>query len=131
MGGTRHSLDLWWSLRAPKRMKVGTMHMGYSDGYPRGLTKKGLVKVGGEIRKIIGGISINHFLIDLEDSDAEIGDVVDAISLTGENDGQSLCDLAGVEPYQLMVWMNPLTPRVYLKDGIPVAISELTLTPRI
>jgi len=115
---------------APKRMKVGTMHMGYSDGYPRDLAKKGLVKVGGEIRKIIGGVSINHLLIDLEESDAEVGDVVDAISLTGENDGHKLCDLAGIEPYQLMVWMNPLTPRVYFKDGEPVAISELELTER-
>lgn len=116
---------------ASKRMKVGTMHMGYSDGYLRGLAKKGLVEVGGEIRKIIGGVSINHFLIDLEDSDAEVGDVVDAISLTGENDGQNLCDLAGIEPYQMMVWMNPLTPRVYLKNGVPVALCELELTPRI
>ena len=33
---------------APKKMKVGTVHIGYSDGYPRGLTKKGLVKVVGE-----------------------------------------------------------------------------------
>ena len=116
---------------APKRMKVGTMHMGYSDGYLRELTKKGLVKVGGDIRKIIGGVSINHFLIDLEDSDVEVGDEVDAISLIGENDGQNLCDLAGIEPYQMMVWMNPLTPRVYLLDGAPVALSELKLTPRI
>ena len=107
------------------------MHMGYSDGYLRELTKKGLVKVGGDIRKIIGGVSINHFLIDLEDSDVEVGDEVDAISLIGENDGQNLCDLAGIEPYQMMVWMNPLTPRVYLLDGAPVALSELKLTPRI
>jgi alanine racemase len=112
---------------AEKRMKVGTMHMGYSDGYLRQLSKKGLVKVEGKICPIIGGVSINHFLVDLSGTKAEVGSVVDAVSFTGENDAHGLCDLAGVEPYQLAVWMNPLTPRVYYRDGVPVALSELEL----
>ncbi len=109
---------------APKRMKVGTMHMGYSDGYLRQLSKKGIVNVGGKICPIIGGVSINHLIVDLSDTDAQIGDVVEAISLTGENDAHSLCEIAGVEPYQLAVWMSPITPRVYYLDGKPVAIVE-------
>jgi alanine racemase len=109
---------------APKRMKVGTMHMGYSDGYLRQLSKKGIVNVKGKICPIIGGVSINHLIVDLSDTDAEIGDVVEAISLTGENDAHSLCELAGVEPYQLAVWMSPITPRVYYMDGKPVALVE-------
>jgi alanine racemase len=108
---------------AEKRMKVGTMHMGYSDGYLRQLSKKGIVKVEEKICPIIGGVSINHFLVDLTGTSAEVGDVVDAISFTGENDAHGLCDLAGVEPYQLAVWMNPLTPRVYYRDKVPVALS--------
>lgn len=115
---------------AEKRMKVGTMHMGYSDGYLRQLSKKGIVSVDGKICPIIGGVSINHFLIDLTGTDAEVGSVVDAVSFTGENDAHGLCDIAGVEPYQLAVWMNPLTPRVYLRNGVPVALSDLELTSR-
>ena len=109
---------------AEKRMKVGTMHMGYSDGYLRQLSKKGIVKVEGGICSIIGGVSINHFLVDLTGTSAEVGDVVDAVSFTGENDAHGLCDLAGVEPYQLAVWMSPLTPRVYYRNKVPVALSE-------
>ncbi|MCW4011849.1 MAG: alanine racemase [Candidatus Bathyarchaeota archaeon] len=109
---------------APKRMKVGTMHMGYSDGYLRQLSKKGIVNVNGKICPIIGGVSINHLIIDLSDTDAETGDTVDAISLTGANDAHSLCEIAGVEPYQLAVWMSPITPRVYYLDGKPVALLE-------
>jgi len=112
---------------AEKRMKVGTMHMGYSDGYLRQLSKKGIVKVEGKICSIIGGVSINHFLVDLSGTEADVGSVVDAVSFTGENDAHGLCDIAGVEPYQLAVWMNPLTPRVYYRDGAPVALSELEL----
>ncbi len=109
---------------APKRMKVGTMHMGYSDGYLRQLSKKGIVNVQGRICPIIGGVSINHFIIDLSGTDAETGDIVEAISLTGANDAHNLCEIAGVEPYQLAVWMSPLTPRVYYLDGKPVALVE-------
>jgi alanine racemase len=115
---------------ADKRMKVGTMHMGYSDGYLRQLSKKGIVKVEDQICPIIGGVSINHFLVDLTGTSAEVGALVDAVSFTGENDAHGLCDIAGVEPYQLAVWMNPLTPRVYYRDGVPVALSELELTQR-
>lgn len=109
---------------APHRMKVGTMHMGYSDGYLRQLSKRGLVNVDGKIRPIIGGVSINHLIIDLTGSDAEIGDIVEAISTSGPNSSQSLCEVAGVEPYQLAVWMSPITPRVYYTNGSPVAIVE-------
>lgn len=115
---------------APRRMRVGTMHMGYSDGYLRQLSRKGLVKVGDKVCPIIGGVSINHLLVDLTGTDAGVGDVVEAISREGPNSAHALCDLAGVEPYQLAVWMSPLIPRVYTIGGEPVALSELQLTER-
>jgi len=115
---------------ASKRMRVGTMHMGYSDGYLRQLSRKGLVRVGGRICPVIGGVSINHLLVDLTGVDAVVGDVVEAISRDGPNSAQALCDLAGVEPYQLAVWMSPLIPRVYTMGGEPVALSEPELAER-
>lgn len=115
---------------AQSRMRVGTMHMGYSDGYLRQLSGKGLVKAGGRICPIIGGVSINHYLVDLSGVEAEAGDVVEAISREGPNSAHALCDLAGVEPYQLAVWMSPLIPKVYTLGGEPVALSEPELTER-
>jgi alanine racemase len=109
---------------APKRMRVGTLHIGYSDGYPRGLTKKGKVRVGDEIRPVLGTVSVNHFLIDLTDTGCEPGDVVEAISREGENDASSLAGLAGIMTYSLANHLNPLLPRVYLSGGEPVAFSE-------
>jgi alanine racemase len=109
---------------APRRMRVGTMHMGYSDGYLRQLSRKGLVRVGDRVCPVIGSVSINHLLVDLTGTDAGVGDVVEAISRESPNSAQALCDLAGVEPYQLAVWMSPLTPKVYTLGGEPVALSE-------
>jgi alanine racemase len=115
---------------AQGRMRVGTMHMGYSDGYLRQLSRKGLVRIGGKVCPVIGGVSINHLLVDLTGVDAGVGDVVEAISRDGLNSAHALCDLAGVEPYQLGVWMSPMIPRVYTMGGEPVALSEPQLTER-
>jgi alanine racemase len=115
---------------ASKRMKVGTVHIGYSDGYPRGLTKKGLVKVGGVVKPVLGTVSVNHFLVDLDGTDAAVSSVVEAIGREGENDAHRACEQAGIMIYSLMVGMNPLTPRVYTKNGKPAALYEPRLVEK-
>jgi alanine racemase len=110
---------------APKKMKVGTVHVGYYDGYPRGLTKKGKVKVNGEIRDVLGTVSVNHFLVDLSDTDLEPGDPIEVISREGENDALNVANLAGIMTYSLANQMHILTPRVYYENGVPVAVSKL------
>lgn len=109
---------------APKRMKVGTIHIGYSDGYPRGLTNKGLVKVGGKIKPVLGTVSVNHFLVDLDGTNVDVGGVVEAIGREGENDAHKVSEMAGIMTYSLMVGLHPLIPRVYLKEGKLVALSQ-------
>jgi alanine racemase len=109
---------------APKPMKVGTVHIGYYDGYPRGLTKKGKVKVGDQIRDVLGTVSVNHFLVDLTDTDYKIGDVIEAISREGENNALNVANLAGIMTYSLGNGMHMLTPRVYFKGGKAVALTN-------
>jgi alanine racemase len=113
---------------APRRMRVGTLHIGYSDGYPRGLTQKGLVRVNGEVKPVLGTVSVNHVLVDLTGTDAGVGDAVETIGREGENSAYNLCRLAGIMTYTLMVGMSPLTPRVYYLGGEPVTLSESRLT---
>ena len=115
---------------APKRMKVGTVHIGYSDGYPRGLTKKGQVKVGDVVKPVLGTVSVNHILVDLDGTDVSVGGVVEAIGRGGENDAHRVAEDAGIMTYSLMVGLNPLTPRVYLRGGVPVALSAPRLVER-
>lgn len=110
---------------APRRMKVGTVHIGYYDGYPRSLTKTGKVRVNGEIRDVLGTVSVNHFLVDLSDTDLEPGDVVEVIGRAGENSALNVANLAGIMTYSLGNHMHILTPRVFFMDGVPVAISTL------
>ena len=109
---------------APRRMRVGTVHAGYSDGYPRGLTKKGLVRIGGEVRSVLGTVSVNHHVVDVDGLDVGVGDVVELISREGENSLEALAELAGIMVYKFCVELNPLIPRVYVEGGVPVAVWE-------
>ena len=110
---------------ATKKMKVGTVHVGYYDGYPRSLTKKGRVNVNGEIRDVLGTVSVNHFLVDLSDTGFEPGDIIEVISREGENDALNVANLAGIMTYSLANQMHILTPRVFYENGEPVAVSKL------
>jgi alanine racemase len=115
---------------APKRMRVGTVHVGYYDGYPRGLTKKGKIRVGDEIRDVLGTVSVNHCLVDLTDLETDVGDVIEAISVNGTNDVMGVAIEANIMTYSLVNSLYVLTPRVYYENGIPVAISEPKLVER-
>jgi alanine racemase len=112
---------------APKRMKVGTVHVGYYDGYPRGLTNKGKVRIGSQIKDVLGTVSVNHSLVDLTDTDLEVGDIIELISREGENNALNVAKLADIMTYSLGNGLHILAPRVYLKNGRMVAMS----VPRI
>jgi alanine racemase len=112
---------------APKKMKVGTIHVGYYDGYPRGLTNKGKVRIKNDIKDVLGTVSVNHCLVDLSNTEAKVGDVIELISREGENSALNIANLAGIMTYSLGNGFNILTPRVYLKNGKNVALS----TPKL
>jgi alanine racemase len=113
---------------APKKMKVGTLHIGYSDGYPRELTGKGVVKVEGKNKPVLGTVSVNHTLIDLDETETKRGDPVEVIGTEGENSGEKVAVTSGLMPYKLCVSLNPLTPRIYSRNGVPIALSSPRLT---
>jgi len=113
---------------APRRMRVGTIHAGYSDGYPRGLSNRGLVRVGASMCRVLGSVSVNHHIIDLEGVEAKEGDIAELIGREGENSISSLAREANIMTYTLCVGLNPLTPRVYYERGRPIALSEPKLT---
>ncbi len=118
---------------APRRMKVATIHVGYSDGYPKALSKNGAVLKNGRRCRILGGVSANHFLVDLEnDSDTVPSDEVILIGRSngGEISVEEVAELANVSEYDITVGMSPLLPRVYFRNGVPAKIFNPVLKQR-
>jgi alanine racemase len=58
-----------------KETKVAVIPMGYVDGIPKIYEKQGSILVGGKRCKILGGICMDQFMVDVSEvEDAEIGD---------------------------------------------------------
>lgn len=83
---------------------VGTLPIGYADGYSRLLSNRGRVLVGGRSCPVVGRICMDQTLIDLGPStDAVIGDEV---VLIGSDGGEAIttaevAELMGTIPYEV------------------------------
>jgi alanine racemase len=118
------SVTYWGRFVAPQRMRVGTLHAGFFDGIPRELANKGRIRVGDEFKSILGSVSLNHVVIDLTGTDVGVGDVVEVVGRAGENTVNRIASTAGWMTYSFLNHLNPMTPRIYYRGGIPVALLE-------
>jgi Alr-MurF fusion protein len=100
---------------ADRSMKIGTLRLGYADGYPRNLGNGiGKVWYKGKMVPTIGSISMDMTMIDLSDiPDAREGDEV---VLFGN--GLSVADLAkwaGTIAYDILAGISQRVKRVYFE----------------
>jgi alanine racemase len=114
----------WGKFIAPKKMRIGTIHVGFYDGIPRELANKGRVLVDGVYKSSLGSVSLNHYLIDLDNVNAQKGTVVEIIGKEGENTINKTAETAGWMSYSLLNHLNINTPRVYYLDGKPIALLD-------
>ena len=53
------------TFRAPGRMRIATLRCGFADGYPRALSNRGVVSVGGAQARVVGRVCMDHVMIDV------------------------------------------------------------------
>lgn len=116
----------WGKFIAPKDMRIGTIHAGFYDGIPREMANVGRILVDGRYKSSLGSVSLNHYLVDLDDVEAEKGTVVELIGREGENTLSKTAETAGWMVYSLLNHLHMNTPRVYIKNGEPVALLDLS-----
>lgn len=89
---------------AEKPMRIGVLPIGCYEGVPRELSNRGFVTVGEDKFRIVGRVCMNHTMIDLADSNLQVGDVVTVISnRTGQiNSINVICREEELFNYQLM-----------------------------
>jgi len=103
---------------ALKEMRVATVGIGYSDGYPPQLGGKAHVSIRGKKYPVFPAVTANHTMIDLlNDPEVKVGDDVTLID-TEKNSGLTadvLAESCGVSDYRILIGLNPLLPRRYLR----------------
>jgi alanine racemase len=103
------------------RSRIAVLPVGYADGYPRLLSNRARVIVGGEYAPVVGRVSMDLTIVDVSHiRGVAVGDEVVLIGRgTGESSGKSvdaveLARLCESVPYEILCGLSQRVPRVYL-----------------
>ncbi len=102
---------------APRDTWVGTVPIGYADGYSRLLSNRGRVLVAGRSCPVIGRVCMDQTLIDLgPDATDAVGDEVILVGASGAEEitTTEIADLMGTIPYEVTCLITPRATREYL-----------------
>ncbi len=96
--------------------RIAVVPIGYGDGYSRLLTGKASALINGKKHPVVGTITMDHIMVDLEnDFEVQHGDEVVLIG-RGGNEEITAWDLAamlGTIPYEVLCMIGNRVPRLY------------------
>ena len=100
-----------------KKTHIALVPQGYADGFPRSLSNKGEVIIGGKICKVLGRVSMNMFVVDINSVKNVVeGDEVIIIGSQGKASisAEKFGELSGTINYEATTRISPLLPRITL-----------------
>ena len=114
--------------RLPRDGRVATVPVGYGDGLPRVLGKRGRVLVAGRALPFAGRIAMDLIMLDVTDLPATREG--DEVVMIGTQDGarqtaDELAAAAGTISYEIVVGIRRRVPRRYHRGGRVVATRTL------
>lgn len=104
------------SYRTMQETDIGTIAVGYADGYLRSLSNRGAALVGGQRCPVVGRISMNWVTLELgPGSGVEPGDEVVLLGRQGDEQvwADEMSRAAGTIAYEILTAIHPATPRIY------------------
>ncbi len=95
-----------------------TIPVGYGDGYFRSMSHKAEVLLRGKRYPVIGRISMDQIVVNIEKDSAYNGDEIILFGSDGTNkiSVEELAEWAGTIPYEVLTNINTRVPRVYLNS---------------
>jgi len=111
--GATVSYGATWRAKRPTR--VATLPIGYGDGYPRALSNRASVLIGGRRCPVIGRVTMDQTMVDASAvPSARVGD--DAVLLGRQGGAEvsagELAKLCGTIPYETATALSSRVPRV-------------------
>jgi alanine racemase len=100
----------------PEQAHVATVPIGYADGYPRRLSNRADVLVGGKRRRLAGRVTMDQIMIDLGDDAAGPGDEVVLIGRQGDEEitADELAGIVGTINYEIVCAVGARVPRTFV-----------------
>jgi alanine racemase len=96
-------------------VRAVTIPVGYGDGYFRSMFRNAEVLLRGKRYPVIGSISMDQIVVNIEQGTAYNGDEVILLGSDGKNSitCEELADWAGTIPYEILTNINTRVPRIY------------------
>jgi alanine racemase len=103
------------TLRVQRPARIATLAVGYADGYPRSLSERGSVLVGGTLAPVAGMVTMDMTMIDVTTVRCEVGDVATLIGRAEDTvlTVERVADNAGMSPYELLTGLRSRVERTY------------------
>lgn len=104
---------------APSDGWLVTLPVGYGDGYPRALSNKGDVLIGGKRYPIVGNISMDQMMVFLGQDKHAVGEEATLLGTQGNESigAWELARKADTIAYEVLCGWTPRVPRIYEGRG--------------
>ena len=114
--------------RMPRDGRVATVPVGYGDGLPRVLGRRGRALIGGRPLPFAGRVCMDLVMLDITDlPETREGDEVVMIGSQGgaSQSADDMAAAAGTISYEIVVGIRRRVPRRYYRAGRMVAVRTL------
>lgn len=108
------------TFKAERPLKVAVLSIGYADGYPRNLSRKGKVMLHGKWARQLGNVCMDQMMVDVTDiPEAKLGDVATIIGEDGKliQTADDLGDQYGSCMHEVMSRLGQRLQRIYYLDN--------------
>lgn len=109
------SISYGATYRVEQDSRVVTVPIGYGDGYPRGVSPRGRVLIGGKRYPIAGRICMDQFMVNIGWDSAYNEDEVVLIGRQGDEaiSAEDVAGWTGTIAYEILTGLNQRIPRTY------------------
>lgn len=97
-------------------VRAVTIPVGYGDGYMRSMSGKAEVIINSKLYPVIGTISMDQIVINIESDSAYNEDEVILLGKSGQTEVscEQLAEWADTIPYEILTSINTRVPRIYI-----------------
>jgi len=112
-----HPVGYGLTWQTDHNVRAVTVPVGYGDGYFRSMSGKARVIIRNNKYPVVGTISMDQIVVNLEDGSAYHGDEVILMGSDGKNNitCEDLAGWAGTIPYEILTNINTRVPRIYIE----------------
>lgn len=103
--------------RLDRDSMVATIPVGYADGYPRALSSRADVLIGGQRCRVAGSVTMDQIIVDCGDLEVSAGDEVVLLGPQGDEEvtATELAECAGTIAYEILAGIGSRIPREYVE----------------